>query len=232
MSLDGCSPSGQLVAYRATWRGIRNWRSPGAQWNDAVERRRERRTARRHHRGRDRRLGWELCTGADTGQRLWDTLWEAGRPHGIIAAGRGAFSSLRLEKGYRSWGTDMTAEHDPYEAGLGFAVRMDKGDFMGRDALVQRSARAPDRRLACLVIGDPAQVVMGSEPVYAGGAPAGYVTSAAYGYTIGASIAYAWLPAAVAAPGNAVEIGYFGERVPAVVAAEPLFDPDMTRLRG
>jgi glycine cleavage system aminomethyltransferase T len=177
-------------------------------------------------------LGWELYTGADTGQRLWDTLWEAGRPHGIIAAGRGAFSSLRLEKGYRSWGTDMTAEHDPYEAGLGFAVRMDKGDFMGRDALVQRSARAPDRRLACLVIGDPAQVVMGSEPVYAGGAPAGYVTSAAYGYTIGASIAYAWLPAAVAAPGNAVEIGYFGERVPAVVAAEPLFDPDMTRLRG
>ena len=184
-------------------------------WSDAVS------AARRHHRGRDRRLGWELCTGADTGQRLWDTLWEAGRPHGIIAAGRGAFSSLRLEKGYRSWGTDMTAEHDPYEAGLGFAVRMDKGDFMGRDALVQRSARAPDRRLACLVIGDPAQVVMGSEPVYAGGAPAGYVTSA-----------YAWLPAAVAAPGNAVEIGYFGERVPAVVAAEPLFDPDMTRLRG
>lgn len=76
------------------------------------------------------------------------------------------------------------------------------------------------------------QVMMGSEPVYAGGTPAGYVTSAAFGYTIGASIAYAWLPAAVSAPGNAVEIGYFGERVPAVVAAEPLFDPDMTRLRG
>jgi dimethylglycine oxidase len=100
---------------------------------------------------------------------------------------------------------------------LGFAVRMDKGDFVGRDALVRRSARTPDRRLACLLIGDPAQVMMGSEPVYAGGTPAGYVTSAAFGYTIGASIAYAWLPAEVSVPGNAVE---------------PLFDPDMTRLRG
>jgi glycine cleavage system aminomethyltransferase T/glycine/D-amino acid oxidase-like deaminating enzyme len=177
-------------------------------------------------------LGWELYTGADTGQLLWDTLWEAGRPHGIIAAGRGAFNSLRLEKGYRAWGTDMTAEHDPYEAGLGFAVRMDKGDFVGREALAQRSGRDPGRRLTCLVIGDPAQVVLGSEPVFASGTPAGYVTSAAYGYTIGASIAYAWLPAAVAAPGTAVEIGYFGERVPAVVAAEPLFDPAMTRLRA
>ena len=177
-------------------------------------------------------LGWELYTGADTGQRLWDTLWEAGRPHGMIAAGRGAFSSLRLEKGYRLWGADMTAEHDPYEAGLGFAVGLDKGDFVGRDALVQRSGRTPARRLTCLVTGDPARVMMGSEPVYAGGTPAGYVTSAAYGYSIGASIAYAWLPAAVAAPGNAVEIGYFGERVPAVVAAEPLFDPAMTRLRA
>lgn len=97
---------------------------------------------------------------------------------------------------------------------------------------MRRSARAPDRRLTCLLIGDPAQVMMGSEPVYAGGTPAGYVTSAAFGYRIGASIAYARLPAAVSAPGNAMETGYFGERVPAVVAAEPLFGPDMTRLRG
>jgi dimethylglycine oxidase len=177
-------------------------------------------------------LGWELYTTADAGRRLWDALWEAGQPAGIIAAGRSAFNSLRLEKGYRSWGTDMTAEHDPYEAGLGFAVRMDKGDFVGRDALAGRAGRAAGRRLACLVISDPGQVVMGSEPVYAGGNPAGYVTSAAYGYTTGANIAYAWLPAGVAVPGGAVEIGYFGERVPAVVAEEPLFDPGMTRLRG
>ena len=72
-------------------------------------------------------LGWELYTTAEYGLRLWDLLFEAGQEHGIIAAGRGAFNSLRLEKGYRLWGTDMTSEHHPYEAGLGFSVAKDKG---------------------------------------------------------------------------------------------------------
>jgi glycine cleavage system aminomethyltransferase T len=177
-------------------------------------------------------LGWELYTSADAGARLWDTLWAAGQDHGVIAAGRAAFSSLRLEKGYRAWGVDMTAEHDPYEAGLGFAVRLGKGDFLGRDALVARAEAGPRQRLSCLVIADPAQVVMGSEPVYVQGRPAGYVTSAAYGYTTGRNIAYAWLPAAAAGPGTEVEIEYFGAAVPAVVTEEPLFDPGMTRLRS
>lgn len=177
-------------------------------------------------------LGWELYTSADLGRKLWDTLWEAGQEHGVLAAGRGAFDSLRLEKGYRSWGTDMTTEHDPYEAGLGFAVRMDKGYFVGRDALWGRRDAAPRRKLTCLTIDDDRQVVMGSEPVYADGIPVGYVTSAARGFTVGKNIAYSWLPAEAAAPGTAVEVEYFGERVPAVVAAEPLFDPAMSRLRS
>lgn len=109
-------------------------------------------------------LGWELYTGADLGLRLWDTLWEAGREHGVIAAGRSAFNSLRLEKGYRSWGHDMTDEDTPYEAGLGFAVRMDKGDFVGRAALKQ--AGEPRRKLTALLLDDPAAVVLGKEPVY------------------------------------------------------------------
>ncbi|MDJ0340997.1 FAD-dependent oxidoreductase [Streptomyces sp. H10-C2] len=176
-------------------------------------------------------LGWELYTTADMGQKLWDTLWEAARPHGGIAAGRGAFNSLRLEKGYRSFGTDMTYEHDPYEAGVGFAVKMDKGDFIGRAAL-ERRAGSVRRRLSCLTIEDPAAVVMGKEPVYDGAACVGYVTSAAYGYTIGKGIAYAWLPAELATPGRELDIGYFDRRVTAVVAEEPLFDPAMSRLRG
>ncbi|GGO98931.1 GcvT family protein [Wenjunlia tyrosinilytica] len=176
-------------------------------------------------------LGWELYTTADMGLKLWDTLWEAARPHGGIAAGRGAFNSLRLEKGYRSFGTDMTFEHDPYEAGLGFAVKMDKGDFLGRDALERRGADVR-RRLTCLTIDDPASVVMGKEPVYDGDRPVGYVTSAAYGYTIGKGIAYAWLPAELATPGRPLDIGYFDRRTAAVVAEEPLFDPSMKRLRG
>ncbi|MEY9930781.1 glycine cleavage system aminomethyltransferase T/glycine/D-amino acid oxidase-like deaminating enzyme [Catenulispora sp. GP43] len=176
-------------------------------------------------------LGWELYTTADMGAKLWDTLWEAGQELGILAAGRSAFNSMRLEKGYRSWGTDMTAEHNPYEAGLGFAVRMDKGDFVGREALVGVSEQTVSRRLSALLLDDPQAVVMGKEPVYVDGAPVGYVTSAAYGYSIGASVAYAWLPRTAAVAGTRVSVEYFGEQLPATVAEEPLFDPAMARIR-
>ncbi len=177
-------------------------------------------------------LGWELYTSADLGKRLWDTLWEAGRPLGVIAAGRGAFESMRLETGYRLWGVDMTTEHDPYAAGLGSAVRMDKGYFVGREALADRGAACVTRSLAPLAIDDPSEVVMGSEPVYSRGAPVGYVTSAGYGYSAGTSIAYAWLPAALAVPGTSLAIEYFGERLPATVAREPVFDPESLRARS
>ncbi|WP_406214054.1 FAD-dependent oxidoreductase [Streptomyces canus] len=176
-------------------------------------------------------LGWELYTTADQGLKLWDTLWRAARPLGGIAAGRGAFNSLRLEKGYRSFGTDMTYEHDPYEAGVGFAVKADKEDFVGKTALERRKADVR-RKLTCLTIEDPRAVVMGKEPVYDGQRPVGHVTSAAFGHTIGKGIAYAWLPAELAVAGRALHIGYFDRRVEAVVAEEPLFDPAMSRLRG
>jgi glycine cleavage system aminomethyltransferase T len=126
----------------------------------------------------------------------------------------------------------MTTEHDPFEAGLGFAVRMDKGDFIGRGAIEGRSEPTVTRRLACLVVDDPEAVAMGKEPVFVDGRPAGYVTSAAFGFRVGRSIAYAWLPAEAAVPGRRVEIESFGERWPATVAGEPLFDPAGERLRG
>ena len=94
-------------------------------------------------------LGWEIYTTADLGQRLWDTLWEAGQEHGIIAAGRGAFNSLRLEKGYRSFGGDMTNEHDPYEAGVGFGkwLALEMHVRAGRNAgEIQQEVRALARR--------------------------------------------------------------------------------------
>ncbi|MFE1927910.1 FAD-dependent oxidoreductase [Streptomyces asoensis] len=176
-------------------------------------------------------LGWELYTTADQGQKLWDTLWRAVEPLGGIVAGRGAFNSLRLEKGYRSFGTDMTYEHDPYEAGVGFAVKAGKEDFVGKAALERRGADVR-RRLTCLTIDDPRAVVLGREPVLDGDRAVGYVTSAAYGHTIGKGIAYAWLPTPLATPGTTLHIGYFDQRVEAVVAEEPLFDPSMSRLRG
>ncbi|MDN5749194.1 MAG: FAD-dependent oxidoreductase [Pseudonocardia sp.] len=175
-------------------------------------------------------LGWEIYMSAEYGQRLWDVLWAAGRDLGVIAAGRAAFNSLRLEKGYRAWGHDMTTEHNPYEAGLGFAVRPRKGDFVGRDAIAGLSAETVTRRLSCLTVDDGVGMVLGHEPVYLDGRPAGYVTSAAFGHTVGRPVAYAWLPAS-ATPGTAVEIGYFDRRIAATVTPEPLVDPQMTRIR-
>ncbi len=175
-------------------------------------------------------LGWELYTSADLGLRLWDVVWAAGQSYGLVAAGREAFNALRLEKGYRSWGSDMSAEHTPAMAGLEFAVKLDKPDFVGRAALEKTGSVAPERVLRCLTVDDARSQVLGREPVFADGEPVGYVTSAAYGYTVGRPIAYAWLPAELAV-GAGVEIGYFEGRLAATVTAEPLFDPAMERLR-
>ncbi|MFF5793031.1 FAD-dependent oxidoreductase [Paeniglutamicibacter sp. NPDC012692] len=176
-------------------------------------------------------LGWELYASAETGQKLWDVLFEAGRESGIIAAGRGAFNSLRLEKGYRLWGTDVTPEHHPFESGLGFSIAKDKTGFVGADAVDALRNKPSDRALRCLTVNDGTSMVLGKEPVFIDGSPAGYVTSAAYGYTVRTPLAYAWLPAATV-EGDQVEIEYFGRRIPATVAADPLFDPKMERLRG
>ncbi|KAI3320258.1 Dimethylglycine oxidase [Xylariaceae sp. AK1471] len=175
--------------------------------------------------------GWELYASAENGLRLWDAIWKAGQHHGIIAAGRTAFNSLRLEKGFRSWGTDMTTEHDPYEAGLDFAVKADKAEFVGKSALAERSKETAVRKLRCFTVDDRRSVVLGKEPVFVEGQPQGYVTSAAFGYTVGKPIAYAYLPSTVNV-GDPVEIEYFGRRIKATVTAEPLYDPQMSRLRG
>jgi glycine cleavage system aminomethyltransferase T/glycine/D-amino acid oxidase-like deaminating enzyme len=176
-------------------------------------------------------LGWELYGQIAMGDRAWELLWEAGREHGLIAAGLGAFDSLRLEKGYRLWGQDLSTEHDPLEAGLGFAVRWDKA-FQGRDALERiRDAGGPPRKLACMTLDDPSKVVLGKEPIIHDGRVVSYVTSAGYGYSIERGIAYGYLPRDLAVEGTAVEIEYLSERVPGTVAADPLFDPKHERLR-
>ncbi|TFV59505.1 FAD-dependent oxidoreductase [Mycobacterium sp. PS03-16] len=173
-------------------------------------------------------LGWEIYTSADYGAALWDLLCEAGRAHGIVPAGRIAFNSLRIEKGYRSWGTDMTPEHLPAAAGLDFAVRMDKGDFVGRAALERASE--PANLLRSIVFEDPSAVVLGKEPVFRDDRCAGYVTSAGFSATVGRTIAYAWLPAD-AATGESVTVDYRGTRHRAVIHPEPVVDPDMLRIR-
>jgi glycine cleavage system T protein len=177
-------------------------------------------------------LGWEIYCPSEYGQALWDLLWQAGRAHGMLACGYRAIDALRIEKGYRVWGADMTPEETPDEAGLAFAVKPDKGDFKGREALLESRRRDPQRRLCCLLLDDPRSVCLGSEPVRVDGQVVGRVTTGGYGYAVAHSVAYAYLPAASAAVGTAVEVEVFGEWVAARVAAEPLWDPSGERIRA
>jgi 4-methylaminobutanoate oxidase (formaldehyde-forming) len=176
-------------------------------------------------------LGWELYCPTEFGQRLWDTIWEAGRSRGLVAGGYKAVDSLRLEKGYRVWGADVSPDVDPYQAGLGWCVKLDKGEFIGREALRTALERPVESKLACLVLQDPRSVALGSEPVRVGEDIVGRVTTGGYGYTTACSIAYAYVPSAVAAPGTGVEVEIFGAWVPGHVADEPLFDPRGDRVR-
>lgn len=203
-------------------------------------------------------LGWELYTEAAHGLRLWDALMEAGAPHGIVPGGRAAFSSLRLEKGYRAWGSDMTREDTPEDAGLGFAVRMQKdGGFVGRDALEEAPSRG--RRLVAFGMRMDTGRPEAGAPVFAGAAsgaagadafvateaaaaesptgPAldteavGWVTSADFGYVTGQVIGLAWVPAEYAEPGTRLGVMRFGRILDAEVLAEPVYDSGMTRIR-
>jgi glycine cleavage system aminomethyltransferase T/glycine/D-amino acid oxidase-like deaminating enzyme len=177
-------------------------------------------------------LGWELYAPTEYGLQLWDTLWAAGRPWGVAAAGGGAFESLRLEKGYRLWGADVHTEYNPLEAGLGFAVRMDKENFLGRAALQRVAAEGVSRKWCCLRLEDPDTVLMGSEPVRFGGNRVGYVTSADFGYTVQESLAFSYLPTEVSPPGTRLEIDYFEEPQDATVVSIPRYDPGNRRLTG
>ena len=178
-------------------------------------------------------LGWELYAHTEFGLALWRTLWEAGLAHGMLAAGYRAIDALRLEKGYRVWSSDITPDETPYEAGLGFAVALDKGiDFIGRDALVAAKAAGPRKRLRCLVLEDARSVCLGNEPVRVGGEIVGRVTSGGYGFAVERSIAYAYLPPHRAAIGTLGEVEVFGEWVGFEVVREPLYDPAGTRIRS
>jgi glycine cleavage system aminomethyltransferase T/glycine/D-amino acid oxidase-like deaminating enzyme len=169
-------------------------------------------------------LGWELYCGAEYGLRLWDALLV----EGVTPGGYRAIDALRIEKGYRAWASDLDAETTPDEAGLSFAVKRDKGEFIGRDAL-----REPRQKLVCLVLDDPRAIALGSEPVRdARGRIVGRVTSGGYGYAVGASIALAYVPLTHAEPGTTLEVDIFGDWIAAVVRAEPLYDPKGERVRA
>ena len=180
-------------------------------------------------------LGWELTIEPSKAVGLWDALMAAGRPHGIEPIGYRALESLRLEKGYRYFGAELTPRETPFEAGMDRFVRLGKGEFVGRDALLARrdaEPGGPPRRLRTVVIGGRGWLpVYGGEAVRIDGGVAGRLRSAAFGYTVGRTVGTAYLPSGVA-EGTLIEIDVFGDRVPGAVAADVLVDPSGARMRG
>ncbi|HEY4331933.1 MAG TPA: aminomethyltransferase family protein, partial [Ilumatobacteraceae bacterium] len=175
-------------------------------------------------------LGWELHIPTEYAAHVYEILREAGEPHGIIDAGYRTIDTMRMEKGYLYWSTDITPDTTPWEAGLAWRVDLGKGDFIGRDALVAQQAAGVARQLCTFTLESMAYPVSG-EAIIADGEVVGFTTSANFGHTIGKPIAYGYLPAALAQRTDFV-IEVYGEPIPAIRHDGALYDPQNTRLRS
>ena len=171
-------------------------------------------------------LGWELACDESSGSKLWNSIMQEASRVGAAPAGRSALTSLRLEKGYRAWGSDMSREDTPASAGLDFAVRQD-GEHLG---LTAASARTSTRRLRTLSLSDIEIVPTAGQPVSVHGKTVGYVTSAEFGWSVGHPVALGWLPADIS-DGEVVQISCGGKKIGAVVAPDAVFDPTGSRIR-
>ena len=178
-------------------------------------------------------LGWELHFPIEYGNGLFDALFAAGMEYGIGMVGMRAMESLRIEKSYRMWGSDLTRDYTPFEAGLDRFVRMNKGEFIGKAALVrQMSAGVPHRFVTLEVHGVTDADPLGNEPLFADGALAGRATAGAYGHVLGKSLALAYVNPQYAEVGSELQIEILGERRNATVLVESPFDPGNQRLRA
>ena len=183
-------------------------------------------------------LGYELHMPVEFTSGVYDRLMEAGRAHGLLNAGYRAIESLRLEKGYRAWGSDIGPDHTPFEAGLNWAVKMKSGTkFRGREALETQAQNGVRKMLAAFTVDDPDVVLLGRETIYRDGRRAGWLTSGGFGYTIGKPIGYGYIrnPEGVTADyvmSGTYELEVATERVKASVSLKPLYDPDNARIKG
>ncbi|MGI9451770.1 MAG: aminomethyltransferase family protein, partial [Geminicoccaceae bacterium] len=183
-------------------------------------------------------LGWELHTPIDATGEVFDALMEAGRDHGIAPVGYRALESLRLEKGYRAWSSDITPNDNPFEAGLGWAVKLKKNiDFLGRKTAMEASMSMPKKRFVGFTADDPDTVLLGRETILRNGVFAGYLTSGGFGYTIGLPIGYGYVRHADGATDDYLKSGHYElvvatERVPATIHLAPLYDPAGKRVKA
>jgi dimethylglycine dehydrogenase len=178
-------------------------------------------------------LGWELHMPIGWLRHVDDRLRDAGEPLGLVDFGYRALDSMRMEKGYRLFGADLSPDHTPFEAGLDRLVRLEGRSFVGADALRRQLAEGVPVRLACLTVDTDDAIPHGDEPILAPGARVvGYVSAGEYGHVVGTAIALAYLPPELATAGTALGIDVLGERRAATVVDAPLFDPGDTRLRS
>ena len=177
-------------------------------------------------------LGYELYVPRRWAVQVWDRLMTAGKPHGIAPGGYRALESLRLEKGYRYFGTDLTASDTPFESGLGFCVALAKGEFNGRAALAEPGAATPVRRLRTLTVGDEDYLtIYGGEAVRRDGVVIGRIRSCGYGHTVRRNIALASIPAELG-EGAELTVDVFERHVSAEVVRDVLYDPEGARIRA
>ncbi|WP_375595187.1 FAD-dependent oxidoreductase [Algihabitans albus] len=183
-------------------------------------------------------LGWELHHPIEYQHAIYDALLEAGAPHGIGLVGMRAMEVLRIEKSYRMWGKDLTREYSMFEAGLDRFVRLNKGDFIGRDALVRQQQEGVPQRFVTLEVeiearnGRPLADPYGNEPLYAEGRMIGRATSGVFAHNLGKTLAMAYVRPDVAEIGTELEIEVLSERFPARIVAESPWDPENARLRA
>lgn len=183
-------------------------------------------------------LGWELHIPIDAIGEVFDALMKAGEPWNIRPIGYRALESLRLEKGYRAWGSDITPNDTPFEAGLGWAVKLRKNtDFIGRHALEEAQTNPRPKQLMGFTVDDPDVVLSGRETILRNGEPVGYLTSGGYGYTIGKSIGYGYVRNADGVDQDYLSSGTYelvvaSERTPAEIHSGPMFDPAMTKIKA
>jgi len=184
-------------------------------------------------------LGWELHVPMDSLGAVYDALMQAGKPHGIVNAGYRAIESLRLEKFYRAWSSDISPDHSPLEAGMGWAVKLKKNTpFLGREALVAQVAKKLPKLLACFTVDDPSIVLLGRETIFRNGKQVGWLSSGGYGYTLGTNIGIGYVrdkengvtPDEVLSGSYELEIAC--KRYPAKVSLQPLYDPKMERVKA
>jgi len=177
-------------------------------------------------------LGWEFHIPVEYGLSVYDTLWEAGKEFDLDNVGYRCIDSLRLEKGYRYWSGDISPEYTPYEAGLDFCVKQDKGDFIGREALLSQRNKGITRRLCCLTIDSAPLMPVGKEAILDENRVIGLATSGGFGHTVKKPIAYGYLPVEHSKIGTRLQIEVAAKRYEATVEGEPLYDPQNLKVRS